>query len=192
MKKVFIIISSVLFLLTAVGISVAAVITVDPLDSTQTMGSVFDLSIIGQDFSFLVEGTTYTGTYGGSLIVSWNPSVLTLTGVPTITFPGDQFFAGPSVVDNTAGSVSFSVASFFDVAETANFGIADLNFEAIGLGLTDIGIYRPDNWAINGLAADSNPTLIPGSVNVVPIPGALWLLGTGLVGLVGLNRRRRS
>ena len=28
------------------------------------------------------------------------------------------------------------------------------------------------------------------SPNAVPIPGAVWLLGTGLVGLVGMRRRK--
>jgi hypothetical protein len=29
-------------------------------------------------------------------------------------------------------------------------------------------------------------------VNVVPIPGALWLLGSGLVGLVVMKRRKKA
>ena len=31
-----------------------------------------------------------------------------------------------------------------------------------------------------------------GAINVVPIPGAAWLLGTGLAGLIGIRRRLRS
>ncbi len=30
----------------------------------------------------------------------------------------------------------------------------------------------------------------PGQVSAVPLPGALWLLGSGLLGLVGLRRRK--
>ncbi|RLB71614.1 MAG: hypothetical protein DRH03_05645, partial [Deltaproteobacteria bacterium] len=28
--------------------------------------------------------------------------------------------------------------------------------------------------------------------NEVPIPGAIWLLGSGLFGLIGIRRRRQS
>ena len=30
------------------------------------------------------------------------------------------------------------------------------------------------------------------AANLVPIPGAVWLLGSGLVGLVGLKRRKKA
>jgi len=29
----------------------------------------------------------------------------------------------------------------------------------------------------------------PGQVNAVPVPGAVWLFGTGMLGLLGLKRR---
>jgi hypothetical protein len=42
-------------------------------------------------------------------------------------------------------------------------------------------IYSPASYALNS-----------GQVNVVPIPAAVWLLGSGLVGLVALRRRMRK
>jgi hypothetical protein len=32
----------------------------------------------------------------------------------------------------------------------------------------------------------------PGQVTAVPVPGAAWLFGAGLLGLMGLKRRRRA
>ena len=31
-----------------------------------------------------------------------------------------------------------------------------------------------------------------GDTNEVPVPGAIWLLGSGLLGLVGVRRRRQA
>lgn len=51
----------------------------------------------------------------------------------------------------------------------------------------------PESWSSNGngwdKASDGN-VQVYGSA--VPIPGAVWLLGSGLVGLVGVRRRFRS
>jgi hypothetical protein len=30
------------------------------------------------------------------------------------------------------------------------------------------------------------------SVSAVPVPGAIWLLGSGLIGLFGLSRKKKS
>ena len=40
------------------------------------------------------------------------------------------------------------------------------------------------NWTLNGTAAAAGP--------VIPIPAAAWLFGSGLLGLVGVARRRRA
>lgn len=42
------------------------------------------------------------------------------------------------------------------------------------------------------LAADGTLTYTVGSVPTVPVPPALWLLGSALVGLVGVSRRKRE
>jgi len=75
--------------------------------------------------------------------------------------------------------------------------------------LTDIrDLSDPANWSVNyqhfvfGVTGSGNDTLMFGvyspesegwlddvSVTPVPIPGALWLLGSGLFGLVGLRRK---
>ncbi len=58
----------------------------------------------------------------------------------------------------------------------------------------DVQMTGPDSYILNSL-----PPGVPGGMSValhdanpVPIPGAVWLLGSGLLGLVGIRRKKRS
>jgi hypothetical protein len=47
-------------------------------------------------------------------------------------------------------------------------------------------IADPDGSAYQGVITNS------GTISAVPIPGSILLLGSGLVGLIGIARRKRS
>jgi len=56
-----------------------------------------------------------------------------------------------------------------------------------------------DEWAFQGFAADAgtysyfDPTdMITSGIAVVPVPAAVWLFGSGLLGLVGMARRKKA
>lgn len=49
-----------------------------------------------------------------------------------------------------------------------------------------------ENGAWVGYDPTNIPVRIQGDVSVVPIPGAIWLAGSGLIGLVGLRRKLRQ
>jgi len=40
--------------------------------------------------------------------------------------------------------------------------------------------------------ADSHPYVAIENSSAVPVPPALWLFGSGLLGLIGISRRKRS
>jgi hypothetical protein len=74
--------------------------------------------------------------------------------------------------------------------------IARLNF-TLGTGVTNSAIsfsYDPfyDQWGENTFPYAFDPDFTGAVINpaVVPVPAAFWLFGSGLLGLVGVARRR--
>lgn len=62
------------------------------------------------------------------------------------------------------------------------------NYDAIEIeaGTVFAGLSFGNSQAIDAIVA-----IAPGQFNIVPIPGAVWLMGTGLAGLVALRRRNK-
>lgn len=58
-------------------------------------------------------------------------------------------------------------------------GVYGLEFELTSSDIGDFGMNTPAYFAMDDLNA-----------NPVPVPGAVWLLGSGLLGLVGIRRRK--
>lgn len=172
----------------------ASTITLVPLNSAVTSPATFDISVVGQDFT---DGVV--GTLGGGFIVDWDPAILTLDSYD-LTFAGDQSFAQVPVLDNAAGFLNADVSSFLTGVATKDFEIAVLTFSTVGLGTSpldlSVGTYPlgdPIVWADGGgFEPPSQPTYVDGSVTVsaVPVPAAVWLFGSGLLGLIGVARRR--
>ena len=58
--------------------------------------------------------------------------------------------------------------------------------------LWDITDHEDGTASVVSLLAFDSTNIIEGSLTAaVPLPGALWLLGPGLLGLVGLNRQKK-
>jgi hypothetical protein len=79
-----------------------------------------------------------------------------------------------------------------------DFGIATLDFSAAAIGVSNntislLGI-SPWFWADGNTQYNPQPTVLGGTVNVnpVPVPPALLLFGSGILGLVSVARRRKA
>jgi probable HAF family extracellular repeat protein len=116
--------------------------------------------------------------------------------------PGDNFFSwaygvsgdGSRVVGRSHGGTGpWGDAAFL---WTEDGGMVDLNDIAASLGLSSIGHLTTaggisgDGTTIFGDLNASNTSYV--LVTTVPIPPALYLFGTGLIGLVGMARRKAA
>jgi hypothetical protein len=110
-------------------------------------------------------------------------------------FTVSNLVAGPAVSGMTQGLLSFTTSqinvSYFNAPISngvlAHFDVTGLKSGVYALTLNPAGVY--DSLGDDLASSKVNGTL---TVNAVPIPAAVWLLGSGLVGLVAVRRRQRK
>lgn len=182
----------------------AALISLSPSSQPVADNTSFSVDILAFG---LPEGTS-----GGALDVSWSAAAMTLDSVFLATtdpadnggglFPGNwdpisSFFSGPGTI-GPGSLTSLFVGSFVGVE--GDQPIARLNF-TLGTGVTNAtinvaeaaiggtwsawdGVNPPYDFTNDYEGAVVNP------VSAIPVPAAIWLFGSGVVGLAGVARRR--
>ena len=112
---------------------------------------------------------------------------------------GDGPFPPPSgSFDNAGGTTTFDIAAF-----NANWNGTDFNLQG-NQGSSTATLTTSDcygntcNFSLDWTTLTESPFgptatwHLTGTVSAVPVPAAIWLLGSGLVGLVGAVRRRKA
>ena len=162
----------------------AATITWNSASNGVLENDIFSLDVVGQGFVSNVDG--------GGIDLSFDSSVLNVLSVTIDEVVWDLGVGiSTGTIDNVAGTVNgIAVNAWGDV--TGDFTVATIQFQAIGglwstSGLT-LTEYALNPWASDGSAI--NPDYINGSVSIVPVPAAVWLFGSGLLGLLGFARRK--
>ncbi len=125
----------------------------------------------------------YTINFGGQVT---NPLIhfsslasdLIFSGVSINKISGDALF---DVVGDTVSGVAADVAPQTDSNGTVQLigTFNTLNFSASGTGFLVDGILLQ-------IGVDEN------NISSVPVPAAAWLFGSGLIGLIGVSRRKRK
>ncbi len=182
MKNIKIIIAVITILFS--GHLSAATITWSSSTTNVNVNDVFTIDITGTNFLSNVDGGGVNFSYDASVLnvvsISINESVWDLgAGIST------------GIIDNITGTVGgISVNAWSDVI--GNFSVATITFQAISSGSSDLSL---SEWGFNPWASNGNiinPDFVNATVQVVPVPAAIWLFGSGLIGLLGLSKRKTA
>jgi hypothetical protein len=90
-----------------------------------------------------------------------------------------------SLFDIGTGLFEPSLGDSFDILTADTI---EGEFDILTLALLGDGL----KWDLNYILDDSGTDFVRLSVSQVPIPAAVWLFGSGLIGLLGIARRKKS
>jgi len=164
----------------------AATISWNDIDYSTNLNNVFTLDITGSDFDMNVDG--------GGVNLSYDPSIVNVLSVSIDESVWDFGSEGVDTgsINNTVGTVNgITVNAWSEV--TDDFVVASVDFIAVGSGVTDLTLneFYFNPWASTGNSI--SPLFQAGEVTVssVPVPGAVWLFTSGMMGLIGLSKRKK-
>jgi hypothetical protein len=151
-------------------------------------------AMTGQSITFDLIGSGFSasaGPDGAGFSLSWDESVLQYMGTSVANPPWDTQFI--NAVSAGSGLIDFVFLGKSLGNAGSGFAIAAFTFNVIGNVGSSTHLTVAD--AFGGFANSGNGIAVnyTGSqVQVVPVPAAVWLFGSAIAGLIGLNRRKSA
>jgi hypothetical protein len=187
----------------AVSYSLAAPVTHDGALTTflGTAGGVFTWNVLAGDNTGSTAGLRRYALTSQIDLAATSSAVPVNTGIGNLGAAENTFLTtvngflpagnGTSAVI-AAANLDYTLAdNFFNVSPgstASNLG-ATANFYV--LSNTSGNSSKASLFVLNGLTLSSVGDLSSVSVSSVPVPAAVWLMGSGLAGLFGIGRRRK-
>lgn len=119
---------------------------------------------------------------GANADPAYTAEIVTGLTDPTASITTDNGAFHTNVTKNAAANHGWNINGALDVPVEFAWTHFDLNAGAI---ITEILGY----WSINSTSGQISFATTP---STVPVPAAVWLFGSGLLGLVGVARRRKA
>ena len=160
-----------LIVLAAPVVTWAATVTFDQTSLTVSKGSTFDLSIIGVGFTELAGGTIDL-SYDNGVV-----DILTVTVSPYWDFEPD---GGSKTGPGLWSEIGFDV--FDNQPASGDVTIVTMSLMALAEGTSHLSIL--DSSSFFSQTELLSPTINHSTTTVVPVPAALWLLASGLGGII--------
>ncbi len=149
-------------------------------------GGSLTVDLVGRDFTAVPDGAAFS--------LAWNPSVLNYVSTSIANPPWDGSFV--SDANAASGIIDYVFLNKSVGNAGSNFDIASFTFNVLGnpgattaLALSNPAIPDTGFTLPGGTLIDVS--YVNSQVQVVPVPAAAWLFGTGLMGLMGTMRSRR-
>jgi len=211
MKKFITIILTLLMVLGVSSMASAAPVTFFDFDGDAIADTSLDVPNILDSFSADiyfdwndVDDATELGLLSMGVGLSYDFSQINVTAV--IPNAANWFLPDTengAVFDNSIGAATMSGGRIPGLLGNPLL-LGTIEFQCVGAGVSTLAMENlislatgadPDSFvSFAGTVFDDDMTAEGGfgsaQVSQVPIPGAVWLLGSGLIGLVGLRRRK--
>ena len=137
-------------------------------------------------FYYIAAESSFTNSFhSGSDSMTENNEAFNFNGYDSIT------------INVSAGDVlDFSFQSATASAMTPVDNASGNNLEGLGImsgdGMSELVLGYNDNITLTGpgMDADYDDMLVRAEFSAVPVPAAVWLFGSGLLGLIGIARRK--
>lgn len=172
-------------------LAMALVLLVPGLVNAALVGPLLDIQKFGTDtgatfvsgVSFSIDATAATIITSGGVIDIPDQTFTLTSDTYNGIVSGKQSFSGTFVTGGGLLEGSFSNLLITDLVLSIAFE-ADLSYAG---GSLATGL---QNGRIEGVANSFSYVSKIGPVSTVPVPAAVWLFGSGLLGLIGVARRR--
>lgn len=175
----------------------AEAISLEFLPTTQSV-------VLGNQVTVDVNVSNPNGTLVGAydFFVNYDPDVLTLNDVVFGSALGGPLDSIQDDIESPAGQINVSELSLLTDLTPLQNGIDEvllfsIIFDTDMLGTSPLTFSENIAGVAGGFLGDETGQAIlldsvgSGSINVVPIPGAIWLMVSGLFALYGFSKRQR-